>query len=298
MVSVLEQCKLVCKPTPYSRKGVVCMVRIRNTFYNKDLFDYSPQLLQGVTSGESMGVMLPTPTASVLSRFLDFLLNFMMTLSILVTLLYFLPGVLDRVNVKKLSLGGEASVAQETVAASSVSTNDVLVSPNTQWQQPMPEDRSHRVAPVYDLSLPEGRWVISEEVGIKAPIYTNANVEDTKEIDAILDRGIYLYPEYDNIGWSGREVILAGHHYNMNVSETKSAQSFQNLEKLKVGDRVQIVDDYKIWTYEIYKVEQSTEISEQNPDLMMYTCIYWWDAKLRLFVYGKIVEEQPQEIKE
>jgi len=230
-------------------------------------------------------------TAELLNRFFDFLLNFLMTLSILVTLLYFLPGVLDRVKTGNLMTGKDNVITNETIQASHAAIAGVaLLQPGQDWQQPMPEDKAYKVAPVYDLSLPEGRWVMSEKIGLKAPIYTNTDSANTKEVDEILDKGVYIYPQYSDIGWSGREVVLAGHHYNMNVSQTKSEQSFQNLDKLEVGDKIQIVDDYKIWTYEIYKVEESTEITEQNPDLMMYTCIYWWDAKLRLFVYGKIVD--------
>ena len=294
MVSVLEQCKLVCHPNPLARSDAVCMVRIRNTFYNKSLFDYSPQMVE-----VALTTRPKADSARIRIHFgghlLDFVLNFMMTLSILVTLLYFLPGVLDRLIPGRINLGRESSVMEETLASVSYTSSDLLMMPETTVSTPIPAipevtDLTHRVQPEYDLTLPEGRWIVSESAGIKAPIYTNNDIADTKVVDDILDRGIYLYPQYNSIGWSGREVILAGHHYNMNISEQKRQQSFQNLEKLQVGDRVQIVDDYKIWTYEIYKIEQSTEITEQNPDLMMYTCIFWWDAKLRLFVYANIVE--------
>jgi len=289
METVLEQCKLVCRPTPYTRGRVVCLMRVRNSFYNRELFDYSPQML--AVAGNNAAMTASWSAAGFLSGFFDFLLNFLMTLSILVTLLYFLPGVLDRVHTGTLLAGQQNVITDETIQASHAAlAGAALLQPDKDWQQPMPEDNSHKVAPVYDLGLPEGRWVMSEKIGLKAPIMTNSDSSNTKEVDAILDKGVYIYPEYSNIGWSGREVILAGHHYNMNVSQTRSEQSFQNLDKLEVGDKIQIADDYKIWTYEIYKVEQSTEITEQNPDLMMYTCVYWWDAKLRLFVYGKIVE--------
>ena len=290
MVAVLEQCKIVCRPTPRTRGQVVCLCRVRDSFYNKKLFDYSPAVLEAI-SRPGARVITAVSTAELLNRFFDFLLNFLMTLSILVTLLYFLPGVLDRVKTGNLMTGKDNVITNETIQASHAAiAGAALLQPGQDWQQPMPEDKAYKVAPVYDLSLPEGRWVMNEKIGLKAPIYTNTDSANTKEVDEILDKGVYIYPQYSDIGWSGREVVLAGHHYNMNVSQTKSEQSFQNLDKLEVGDKIQIVDDYKIWTYEIYKVEESTEITEQNPDLMMYTCIYWWDAKLRLFVYGKIVD--------
>jgi hypothetical protein len=37
-------------------------------------------------------------------------------------------------------------------------------------------------------------------------------------------------------------------------------------------------------------VEQAAEISELDADLIAYTCVYWWDSKLRLFVYGRLVD--------
>jgi sortase (surface protein transpeptidase) len=62
------------------------------------------------------------------------------------------------------------------------------------------------------------------------------------------------------------------------------------LKDLQVGDLVQVIDDYKIWTYEVYKVEEAREISDREADLILYTCVWWWDSKLRLLVYAKIIE--------
>ncbi len=269
---------------------MLCFARVRSQFYNYERFAYAPQVVEAALAN----YRLPQ-----VRRFTwtDAVLNFMIVLAAGTILLYVLPGMWNRL-IPGHSLSRESQVIEETVqslvSATAVGDGEKLTEAwnlPEGWQRGSHESSdAHRVAPEYDLSLPEGRWVVNKDIGLQAPIYTNESVENVAEADALLERGIYMYPQYDSIGWSGREVILAGHHYNMTISDQKAAQSFQNLNKLQVGDKVQIVDDYKIWTYEIYKIEESTEITEENPDLMMYTCIYWWDAKLRLFVYARIVE--------
>ena len=290
MVAILEECKIVCSPSPDTRASVLCFARVRSQFYNYERFAYAPQVVEAALAN----YRLPQ-----VRRFTwtDAVLNFMIVLAAGTILLYVLPGMWNRL-IPGHSLSRESQVIEETVqslvSATAVGDGEKLTEAwnlPEGWQRGSHESSdAHRVAPEYDLSLPEGRWVVNKDIGLQAPIYTNESVENVAEADALLERGIYMYPQYDSIGWSGREVILAGHHYNMTISDQKAAQSFQNLNKLQVGDKVQIVDDYKIWTYEIYKIEESTEITEENPDLMMYTCIYWWDAKLRLFVYARIVE--------
>ena len=278
MTRVLEMCKIICRPLPSNRATTACMRRIRATFYNQDLFAYD------FVDNSS------APTRRLVVGWLDFALNFSVSLAILVILIYFAPSLLSHLLPTWRVFG------QQHVDSSQVSLTPYLPAKidtqfaDSETQTPPPEWGSHKVKPTYDLSYPEGRWFISQEAGIFAPIGTNASVENAAEVNAILDQGVYLYPEYSNIGWSGETTVLAGHHFNMAVTPERAAQTFQNLEQLKVGDIVQIVDDYKVWNYEIYKIEQATEITEDKPDLLAYSCIYWWDSKLRLFVYGRVIE--------
>ena len=278
MIAVLQECKLLGRPNSTNRTNVKCLIKIRRTFYNQALFDY-------VTEAEVAG-------SKVKTTWWDFVLNFLMTVSILVTLVYYVPGVMGRWWPTNAHLGTTTDNVSAMADNAYLSAGLVSI-PQSSTEAVL----AHKVQPAYDLEIDDGRWIVSDSAGIKAPIYTNDDVADDREVNKILDQGIYMYPEYNNIGWQGKRLVLAGHHYNMAIGEQKAQQSFQNLNKLQVGDTVQVVDDYKIWTYEIYKIEEATAVSEENADLTMYTCIFWWDSKLRLFVYGRIVESQPLAMK-
>ena len=253
-----------------------CLTRVRDAFYNQDLFDYKALRLPWSRKGRKYYF-----------TWFDFLLNFMITAAVLVVAVYYVPGWVEKVKNQGKVLGEQVLLESGELVDSSEASAELMVLPDVSDDESM----AYKVKPRYDLSLPEGRWIVSEKADIAAPIETNDDINNKAEVTAMLDRGIYMYPQYSNIGWKGKKVVLAGHHFNMNVSEERARGTFQNLERLEVGDRVAIINDYKMWTYEVYKVEQSTEITEENPDLLMYSCIYWWDSKLRLFVYAKIVED-------
>lgn len=151
---------------------------------------------------------------------------------------------------------------------------------------------ARKIKPKYDLNAPAGQWLKIDSAGIDAEILTNQNIEDDKEVKKILDQGIYAYPEFNKYGHWEEPVILAGHHYNMLTSKKQNSQTFQNLDKVNIGDQVIITDNQKQWFYQIYKIEKATSITENEADLVMYTCIFWWDNDLRLFVYANLINEE------
>ena len=276
MSSVLEECKTICRLRPGDGSAALTVKQTREWFYDAALFGEPDERVRRID-------------------WTDVVLNFFIVMAVVVVLGYFLPSGISRVW-SRTSDESETTDVQtgEFLGKEEVATAEIeLVEDGYLLElvsDGVSERQVYRVEPEYDLNLPEGRWVISEAVGLKAEIFGNDDLGDKKVVNEILDKGVYIYPQDNQIGWRGKRVILAGHHYNMAVTEEKAAESFQNLKKLQVGDKVKIVDDYKVWTYEIYKVEESTQITESEPDLMMYTCVYWWDSKLRLFVYGRIVE--------
>ena len=159
--------------------------------------------------------------------------------------------------------------------------------PNTQEEN----SESKKIKPRYNLNAPAGQWLQIDAIGIEAEILTNDDISKADEVKKILDQGIYAYPGKNMYGDDKQMVILAGHHYNMFTSKKQDSETFQKLDQAQVGDRVIITDDQKQWTYEVYKVEKSAQIDEPTADLVMYTCVFWWDDDLRLFVYANLVDE-------
>ena len=279
MTRVLEECKQLLSLRAIDHQNPDVTFRLRLTFYDSSLFDYNTT---------SPGVRQSKTAVAVLSdSWIDFLLNFFMSLAIIVTLVYFLPGVLTRYF--NVGVSGKSLSAQQVILED-IPTELPLSEPAAEVEPEQINPLVHEVAPHYDLSMPEGRWLISDSAGIRAPLSTNASIQNDSEVSALMENGAYIYPQFNNIGWKGKLTILAGHHYNMAITQEKAQSSFQNLKNLQVGDVVQIADDYKVWNYEIYKIEESKTITEASPDLLVYTCVYWWDSELRLFAYGRIVE--------
>ncbi len=235
--------------------------RVRTAFYNGALFEAS-KMQQPFFWREIVG----------------FWHNLTIVGAVIVILIYFVPTVvfkifpqLDKNLVKAESLE-EVSLLEQPVIKES-------------------EAQVRGVKPVYSLGLPEGKWVRIPEAEIEAEIFSNQNLQDKKAVTKILDKGIYEYPEFSTMGVKGKTVLLAGHHFNVWVSEEQSKKTFQNLNRVMLGDRVELISDYRQWNYEIYKIEQATQISEDQADLIMYTCVFWWNSDLRLFVYARLIEE-------
>lgn len=215
---------------------------------------------------------------NLIDKMVVWLLNMVVFGAFLVIIGYYLPGMVERLLP---NFSGEIAKANDEFDVS-----EVII-----WQPVLDERDKRRVKPEYDLDLKAGKWLKIPSASVEAQIMTNDEIENKKEVNKILDKGVYAYPDYAEMGWLGKTVILAGHHFNMAVGEKEGRRTFQNLNKVKVGDEVFLTDDYKKWKYEIYKIEKTNAITEKTADLIMYTCVFWWDSDLRLFVYGKIVED-------
>jgi hypothetical protein len=229
---------------------------------------HDPQLFQSSTPTS------PPPPSHSLSHTA---LNVLFVTGILVFCGYFAPSWILRLWPQ---LNPTWVKAETTVADTLLDFSDL-----NSHSQPL-----RHVNPLYDLSLPDGKWLIADRIGIKAEILTNASINDHKTVDRLLQRGLYLYPDHQNFGWQGETVIIAGHHYNTWLSPQSSAQNFQHLSQFIIGDRLEIISDHKKWTYEIFMMEQSAQISSVKSDLILYTCVWWWDSDLRLFVYARLLD--------
>ena len=218
-------------------------------------------------------------------------LNSLVIVGLLVLLGYYLPAWLSATFH-----WGEGVVAEQSDRRSVSETvrnwhelsseSELIFQPNL-----VQNYQGSKVPPRYDLNLPAGRWIRSLNGTVNAAILSNTEPQNVGEIDKMMRQGAYLYTDYGELGRRGRTVILASHHFNMFVRDEDKPKTFQNLHQLQVGDILELIDDYKLWQYQIYKIEKSQVISETNADLIAYTCVYWWNSKLRLFVYAKFVDE-------
>ena len=83
-------------------------------------------------------------------------------------------------------------------------------------------------------------------------------------------------------------MILAGHRYGF-LSWTQKFrihQSFYNLPKLHKNDFIYIIWQKHLYVYQVYKIEQSSEITDYNASVILYTCKNFYSSK-RIIIYAR-----------
>lgn len=177
--------------------------------------------------------------------------------------------------------------APDSTTAADYITNQNLLPINQHFEEFLPNEF---VLPPVNYNLPSGDWLKIEAIGVNTALLTNEDATNLAEVNAILDKGVYLYPQFGDIGSQSQAVVLAAHHMNMVSTPWRDQNTFQNLQALQVGERVELIAGQRKWIYEVYAARQETEITDETADLIMYTCVYWWDNDLRHVVYARLLD--------
>lgn len=129
----------------------------------------------------------------------------------------------------------------------------------------------------------------TEEVKVKAPILNGIEPE-------ILDRGLGRHKTTVLPGQNGN-MVISGHRWKF--GNKPSYKIFENLNKLKNGDKIQIHYGNKIFEYEVYEKgvvspneKGGREILKKttNPILTLYTCTPKHTALRRLYYRAKLIK--------
>lgn len=137
--------------------------------------------------------------------------------------------------------------------------------------------------PSIDPTLPTDNRVRIPSIGVDGKIYEGTNAEKT------LARGIW---RTNNWGTPEESIptILASHRYgNPRWSKDfRDREIFYNLDKVNVGDTVEVVWGQRLYRYKIYATDVFTRIRDEytDADLIIYTCNYWNSPK-RIFAFAK-----------
>ena len=137
-----------------------------------------------------------------------------------------------------------------------------------------------------DESLPKENFLIIDNISIYSPIDTGSNYTE------VLKLGTWIVPSFGTPEENEEPIILAAHRFGYIYWDraTREKISFVNLPKTGVGDTIEIIWGQREYTYEIYKAEESTYISDYTADLILYTCKYFSSPE-RIFRYAKRVIE-------
>lgn len=134
--------------------------------------------------------------------------------------------------------------------------------------------------PSLDLSLPTENYLYINSIGV------NAKIHEGEDSEKALEKGIWrVYdfgtPEKDTV------TILSSHRFGHLTwtQDQRNTQSFFHLPNTRVGDEIEIVWNQRKYTYQIYKLQEETSITDYNADLILYTCKLY-NSPIRIFRYA------------
>lgn len=136
--------------------------------------------------------------------------------------------------------------------------------------------------PPFREDLPEGFWVVIPTINVNSPISTN------KDYRKALVNGTWIVPDFGNPEQDTLPIILAAHRFGYSSwsQETRNRISFFNLPNTIVGDEISVYWNQREYIYKIYGIEESTNITDYNADLILYTCKYF-NSPIRIFRYAE-----------
>jgi len=150
---------------------------------------------------------------------------------------------------------------------------------------PQPQQPEEDTIPPINPDLPQGYFVVIEDVGINSPITL------TKDYKKALTKGTWIVNDFGTPENNNLPIILAAHRFGYSSWGTKKRNliSFYNLPKTGAGTKVKIYWNQREYIYEIYNGNVGTHITDYNADLILYTCKYY-NSPERIFRYANRVD--------
>ena len=146
------------------------------------------------------------------------------------------------------------------------------------------EKKEEKMLPPIDFALPNKKLLNIPKIGVEGTIL------EGEDYNTLLEQGIWRVNDF---GTPEDELvmILASHRFGYITwtNEHRNKNSFYNLPKTGVGDYLEIVWNQRLYKYEIYKVEESTEINDYTADLILYTCKLY-NSPERIFRYANRID--------
>lgn len=140
--------------------------------------------------------------------------------------------------------------------------------------------------PPFNPNLPHTNRLIIPSIGV------NTDIEEAtyNNYEVALRKGVWRVSDFGAPGETGSPVILAAHRFGYLAWSNlyRRQNSFYNLPKLNVGDRIEIDYQQRKYTYEVYAEGKGPEIMDYTADLILYTCEYL-TGETRVFRYAKLV---------
>lgn len=164
-------------------------------------------------------------------------------------------------------------------ATASEITSLVLQTENLNDETKEDKEETKLSLPAFDSTLPKQNTLIIPNIQVNGPI--NENTDAYKG----LLKGVWRVNDWGD-PTTEYTMIIAAHRFGY-ISWTKdfrTKNSFYNLPKTRVGDRVQVIWEQRKYEYEIYKAEEGQQITDYSADIILYTC-KMYNSPIRVFRY-------------
>lgn len=150
----------------------------------------------------------------------------------------------------------------------------------TSFTEVIEEDSEESNLPDFDATLPYYNTLSIPSIGV------NGLIHEGDDPQASLEDGVWMVPELGNPE-EKTTTILAAHRFGYITwtNEFRTKNTFYNLPKTEKGDTIEIVWNQRKYTYEIYKAEEGTAITDYEADLILYTCKLF-NTPTRIFRYA------------
>ena len=139
-----------------------------------------------------------------------------------------------------------------------------------------------------DISLPEGHYLSIPSIGVDTILW-EASYDS---YETALRRGVWRVPDFADPtqAGQGKPMILAAHRFGYLdwTQDYRLKNSFYELPKVKVGDKIQVIWDQHRYNYQVMRVAEGTKIDDYSGDLILYTCKFLV-SPVRYFVYARLV---------
>lgn len=138
-------------------------------------------------------------------------------------------------------------------------------------------------APKKNDSLPRQNSLRINKIGV------NTQIREGENEEAALAKGVWRMPDFGSPKNNDKPIILSAHRWGplSITAEYRQQNMFINLPKIKPGDKIEIVWDQQLYTYEVVESEINEHVTQLN-DLILITCQYY-DSPERIIVYANRV---------
>ena len=141
--------------------------------------------------------------------------------------------------------------------------------------------------PPIDPLLSQDNWILIPAIGVKTMIQ-EATLTD---YETALRQGVWRVPDFGDPYNRNKPTILAAHRFGYLAwsNQYRQQNSFLNLPKLKLGDKIELIWNQRRYVYQVYGEGEGEEINDYQANLILYTCKFL-ESPMRIFKYARLIE--------